>query len=498
MSPAIETGSAGRLANLIPKPVRVESGTGEFQLSETTKIVLDQASSELAAAGQFLASLLRPPTGLPLEISAGPAAPGDIQLAFLAVDPGLGEEGYELAATPQSILLQANRPAGLFYALQTLRLLLPAEIEAPEPRPCPWTVPACRIRDTPRFAWRGVMLDVARHFHPVADVRRFMGLAAAFKMNRFHLHLSDDQGWRLEIRSWPDLARKGGSTAVSGDPGGYYTQAQYAGLEEYARQRGMILIPEIDLPGHTNAALASYPELNQDGVAPELYTGTEVGFSSLAIHKGITYRFLEDVIAEIAALTSGPYIHIGGDEAQATSHEDYCTFIERAQKIVRAQGKQAIGWEEIGQARLLPGTITQIWNGEKFEHAIRQGGKVIFSLARKTYIDMKYGPETGLGLVWAGTISVRDGYNWDPDALLPGVVEKDILGVETALWSETLCNMRDIEYMAFPRLIGMAEIGWSRRESRSWEEFRARLAALAPRLREMGVNFYAAPEVDWQ
>ena len=342
-----------------------------------------------------------------------------------------------------------------------------------------------------------MMLDVARHFHPVADVKRFMELAAAFKMNRFHMHLSDDQGWRLEIRSWPELALKGGSTAVSGDPAGIIPRPSTWGWTQYARQRCMILVPEIDLPGHTNAALACYPELNRDGIAPELYTGIEVGFSTLDIHKEITYRFLDDMIGEIAALTSGPYLHIGGDEARVTLHEDYCSFIERVQEIVRAHGKRTIGWEEIGQCRLRPETITQIWNGEKYEHVVRQGGKVIFSLARKTYIDMKYGPETGLGLVWAGYINVRDGYDWDPDALLPGVVEKDILGVEAALWSETLCSMRDIEYMAFPRLAGIAEIAWSPLKGRSWDEYCARLAALAPRLRAMGVNFYAAPEVDW-
>ena len=219
-----------------------------------------------------------------------------------------------------------------------------------------------RISDSPRFAWRGAMLDVARHFFSVRDVTRFIDLLAYYKINRLHLHLTDDQGWRIQINSWPNLALYGGSLEVGGSPGGYYSQDDYAYIVNYAKQRYITIIPEIDMPGHITAALASYPELGCDGVAPELYTGTEGTKNSLCVNKDITYTFLKNVIGELAALTPGPYIHIGGDEAQATSTPDYISFIERVQSIVESKGKQAIGWEEIAQTRLLPTSIAQHWN----------------------------------------------------------------------------------------------------------------------------------------
>src|SRR6185295_5797180 len=199
-------------------------------------------------------------------------------------------------------------------------------------------IPGGHVTDRPRFAYRGAMLDVARHFFSVAQVERYIDQLAMYKINTFHLHLADDQGWRIMIHSWPRLATYGGSTAVDGDPGGYYTQEQYRDIVEYARQRFITVIPEIDMPGHVNAALASYAELNCDGIAPPLYTGTDVGFSSLCVSKPITYRFIDDVIRELAALPPGRYLHIGGDEAQATSHADYVTFMNRAQQIVADHG----------------------------------------------------------------------------------------------------------------------------------------------------------------
>jgi hexosaminidase len=429
-------------------------------------------------------------------IAAGAPEPGSIYLALDASDDELGEEGYLLRITTTGVNISANCPAGVFYGVQTLLQLLPPAVEAAEIQPGPWLIPAAVIRDYPRFEWRGVMLDVARHFFSVEDVKRYIDLASRYKLNRFHMHLSDDQGWRIMIESWPDLARIGGQSAVGGDPGGYYSQADYAEITAYARSRHMVVVPEIDMPGHTNAALNAYPELNCNGTAPPVHTGIEVGFSSLCIQKEITYEFVEDVIRELAEITPGRYLHVGGDEAQATTDDDYQYFMERIQKIVAAHGKQMVGWEEIAQIELLPTSIPQIWNYSMVDQAVQQGVSLILSPATHTYLDMKYNPSTPLGLQWAALIEVQDAYEWDP--VSDRIPESSVLGIEAPLWSETLRTIKDIEYMAFPRLPGHAEIGWSPRAGRSWEEYRQRLAAHGARLEALGINYYRSPQVPWE
>jgi hexosaminidase len=488
------------MANLIPKPVSITPTGGVFSLSPATTIYIEPNTGELTAIGQYLADRLNPATGYHLQVlpAAGAPTTGNIYLTTAAGDPALGEEGYDLTITPETITLAAPRPAGLFRGIQTLRQLLPPALESSTPQAGPWTLATGTIRDYPRFAWRGVMLDVARHFFNVAAVKRYLDLAAAYKINRFHIHLADDQGWRLMINSWPNLATVGGSTQVGGGPGGYYTQAEYADIVAYAQSRYITVVPEIDLPGHTNAALASYAELNCDGVARPLYTGTNVGFSSLCVDKELTYTFVEDVLGEIAALTPGPYLHIGGDEASATSPADYVRFMERVQAIVQAQGKQMIGWEEAAHINLLPTSIVQRWNTNVAAQTPPEGVKVIMSPASKTYLDMKYHESTPLGMHWAAYIEVRDAYTWDPATQMEGVSESEILGVEAPLWTETIQTMADIEFMVFPRLPGYAEIGWSPAVGRSWDEYRTRLGAHGPRLAALGVNFYRSTQVPWQ
>jgi hexosaminidase len=346
------------------------------------------------------------------------------------------------------------------------------------------------------------MLDVARHFFGVEDVKHYIELLAMYKLNVLHLHLADDQGWRIEIKSWPQLALVGGSTAVYGEGGGYYTQAQYTELVAYAAERFITIVPEIDLPGHTSAALASYAELNCDGEPQPLYTGTNVGFSSLCIDKEITYEFLDDVLRELAEMTPGPYIHIGGDEAMATPADAYLRFMQRVQPIVQKYGKQVVGWEELGQAPLQPGTLVQQWNTDPSRtvhtlQAVEQGAKVIVSPASRTYLDMKYTAGTALGLQWAGLAEVRDAYDWEPTCYMDGVGEAQVAGVEAPLWSETLRTLDEIEYMVLPRLSGIAEIGWSPRDGRSWEEYRTRLAAQAAYWQALELNFYRSPQVTW-
>ena len=486
--------------SVIPKPRVARQGTGLFSLGPDAAIVV-KGGAEAVRVAEYLAGRLRPATGYRLAVTPGrgTAPAGSIGLSLDATLQLLGDEGYRLRITPDGVTLRAYRPTGLFRGVQTLRQLLPAEIESAAVQPGPWRVRTGTIDDRPRFVWRGAMLDVARHFFGVADVKRFVDLMALYKLNRLHLHLTDDQGWRLAIRSWPKLAKHGGSTEVGGGPGGSYSQREYAELVAYAAARYVTVVPEIDMPGHTNAALASYAKLSCDGRAPDLYSGIEVGFSSLCIREELTYRFVDDVVGEVARLTPGPYFHIGGDEAQATAPDDYVYFVRRVEAIVRAHGKRMVGWEETARAGLHRTSIAQHWHDpELARRAVRQGAKVIMSPAPKAYLDMKYTPDTKLGLTWAGTSDVRDAYSWDPATQVSGVRERDILGVEAPLWSETTETVADQDYLAFPRLLGHAEIAWSPRRGRSWKEYRWRLAAHGPRLRALGVGFYPSPLVPWR
>lgn len=480
------------MLNLIPKPTSISESEGEYIVSSKTRIVLQKENDEIAPIANLLSAYLKQVSDdeATVVVENSDQSSGDIQLS-LTEEESLGEEGYELSVTTDSIRLQAKCPAGLYYGVQTLRQFLHAGHRATV------SLPAVSIRDTPRFSWRGAMLDVARHFFGVDDVKRYIDLISHYKMNRLHLHLSDDQGWRLEIKSWPRLTEIGGSTQVGAGKGGYYTQEQYKEIVEYARSRYVTIVPEIDTPGHTNAALASYAELNSSEEAAQLYTDTQVGFSTLWINNEITYKFLDDVIGEIAAITPTPYLHIGGDEARSTPEADYKYFIKRVQEIVASHGKTAVGWSEIGEAELLPDTIAQIWIPAGYENARRQGAKMILSPANKIYLDMKYDASTPLGLDWAGLIPVKVSYDWEPGTYMDGLEESEVLGIEAPLWTETVQTMKDIEYMAFPRLPGIAELAWSPKGQR-WDEYRQRLATHGKLMEAMGIDFFKSPDVDWE
>jgi hexosaminidase len=492
------TDAAPSFPPLIPKPLAVAPERGVFTLRPTAAIVAP--APDARPVGRLLAAALRPATGFALPVSGTSRRPreGSIELALVPGDRGLGDEGYRLRVAADGVTLTARRPGGLFWGAQTLRQLLPAAIESRSAVPGPWEIPLGTIHDRPRFAWRGMMLDVARHFFGVDEVERLIDLMALYKLNRLHLHLTDDQGWRIAIRSWPRLTKVGGRTAVDDGPGGFYTQRQYRAIVAHARERFVEIVPEIDMPGHVNAALASYGLLACDGVAPAPYTGIEVGFSSLCIRKELTYRFADDVIGEIAALTPGEYVHIGGDEAHSTDPADYRYFVERVQRIVRAHGKRMLGWEEIARARLRRTSVAQHWQDPALaRRAAEQGAKVLLSPAAKAYLDMKYASSYPLGLTWAGTTSVRDAYGWDPATQVDGIPEKSVLGVEAALWSETIDTRAGLDALAFPRLLGLAEIAWSPAAGRSWREYRTRLAAHGLRLNALGVGFHRAAEVPW-
>ncbi len=509
---------------VIPAPAAAAFGGADgapadsFRVDSATTVVIDAgAPAEVEAVARVVAGLV--PAALPLPGRPRPAAPAPRRLAagdapppgsiHLTLDPraagapnefpagARGDEGYALVVARGRVTVAARRPAGLFYGAQTLRQLLPWRVEHAGALNRRLAAPAGRVADAPRFAWRGLMLDVARHFLPPADVKRFVDAMALYKMNRLHLHLSDDQGWRLEIKSHPELTRVGAASQVGGGAGGFYTQAEYADLVAYAAARYVTVVPEFDVPGHTNAALASVPALNCDGRAPAPYTGIKAGFSALCTEGAAAYRFVDDVVREVAALTPGEFVHVGGDEVERLTRAQYLAFVERVQGIVRARGKRMVGWGETAPAALDPSTVVQHWKPDSSALHAARGGSVILSPARRVYLDQKYDGATALGLRWAGYIGVRAAYDWEPGSYLAGVPERAVLGVEAPVWSETLATRAEFESMVFPRLLAVAELGWSSPAVRGWEGFRARLAAHGPRLSALGVNFHRTAEVPW-
>ncbi len=480
-----------RLA-VIPAPDSIEVGHGHLLLGQRTRIVVERAQDE--AVAELLAEVLRPPTGLPFPVAQGSPSKGDI---VLATDDTIGPEGYILDIGATNATIRASSSAGLFYGCQSLRQLLPAAIESRELQPeFDWKLPMVRIDDAPRFEWRGVMLDVARHFFSVTEVQRVIELASRYKLNRVHLHLTDDQGWRIHIDSWPDLTAIGSMMDASGGPGGFYSKDDYREIVRYAAERFVTIVPEIDMPGHTNAALASYGELNEGGEPTDLTPFIPFGSSSLWIGGAVTLEFVEDILTELAAMTPGPYIHIGGDEALATPPEEYAEFMVEVRAILGDLGKTMIAWEEIGAAAIEPPFIAQYWLAEGRARAAHElGASIISSPAGTAYLDQKYDRSTPIGLAWAGFTEVEDAYSWDP--IPRDIPEQDVLGVEAPLWTETVDSRDDIDLLMFPRLLGHAEIGWAR-SGREWLEYRERLAEHGARLALSEVFFYRSPQVDWK
>jgi hexosaminidase len=484
---------------MIPQPTAQQALADQtFLLEADATIGLDNPSAQLIA--DRFAAQLRRSTGFALPVQEGA---GTITLSTDGPE-SLGAEGYELRADTSGVTITAATAEGLFRGVTTLRQLLPAKAEADAPQDGPWEIAGTTISDSPRYEYRGVMLDVTRHFFTVDQVKRFIDLVSQYKLNRLHLHLSDDQGWRIQVDSWPRLTEYGGSLQVGGGAGGYYTKPEYADLVQYAAEHYITVVPEIDTPGHTNAALASYAELNKGDQAPDLYTETEVGFSSFAIDKDVTYEFLDDVFREVAEQTPGDVLHLGGDEAHSTPHSEYLDFVPKAAELVVKHGKRVMGWHEIADGPLPAGTVVQYWGTEDpkaqvlAQKAVEQGATLVLSPANRAYLDMKYDGETPLGLDWAGLVSVEQSYSWNPATLVPGVPASAIIGVEAPLWTETLDDLEKVEFMVFPRLPGIAELGWSQESALDWTAYRDRLAEQGPRWEVLGVNFYRAPEIDWR
>ena len=448
---------------LIPRPQSVISELGGFGYGANLEVIAED--QELADLKSFI------PVESSLENSSGSLV---LSLGLKHPSP----EAYRLSINRQVIRIQGASPAGVFRGIQTLRQILAASNSATQQTIK--VLPLGVIEDWPSLSYRGTMLDVARHFFTVDEVKQYIDQMAQYKINTLHLHLSDDQGWRIEIKAYPRLTDIGAATEVGGGPGGFYTQEDFLELQAYAAQRFIQIIPEIDMPGHTNAAIVAYPELNGNGKPVSPYWGTAVGFSTFDARNEAVYTFIDQVVKELSSLSTSPYFHLGGDESHVTSKEDYLFFVERVGEIIRTHQKTPIGWDEVAQTDLGPGSVAQFWASEKNAlAAVDKKMKVLMSPAKKAYLDMQYDSLSPYGLHWAGYISVQDAYNWDPLSYVPGLDADHILGIEAPLWSETISDSSGLEYLAFPRLICVAELGWTPQSLRSWEDFNRRLTEVS-------------------
>lgn len=400
----------------------------------------------------------------------------------------LAPEAFNLLVTPEELVLEAGDANGALYAVNALIQAL----RAPQLLPFEAT-------SEPRYPVRGLHLDIARHFFGVPDIKRVIDIASAYNLNRLHLHLSDDQGWRIEIDGRPELTKKASENDVDGGKGGYLNFDDYEEIQQYAALFGMEIVPEIDLPGHTNALLVAFAEASPDGLAREPYAGTDVGFSWVHLTSDFTWQLLDDIIGSLARRTRSDYLHIGGDEVLKVDRPEYETFMARLGELVRKHGKKVAAWHEAAGAALPQDTQLQFWtsqyNAENLTRATTDNTvQFIASPAPHTYLDLKPTPDFPLGLTWAGLLDLTAAFDWDPSTELP-VPAQHIVGVEACLWTETIRTFNDITTMLLPRLTGVASVAWG--SPRIFDDYAAALPAHAHAWRAAGYAYYEAPEVDW-
>jgi hexosaminidase len=511
---------------IIPQPVSVIAGKGVFTLTADTVIQTDRAT---AALGHRLAHCLEPASGFTLRVQSSPVATGK-RVVSLAIDRRLARlapEGYTLLVEPRRIVVRAPAPAGIFYGIQTLRQLLPADIFRDAVVPgVVWQVPAVRIEDKPRFAWRGMHLDVGRHFMPKEFIKKYLDLLAMHKMNTFHWHLTEDQGWRLEIRKYPRLTEIGAwrkQTIAGHQPGrvedakydgvrhgGYYTQDDVREIVAYAKDRFITIVPEIEMPGHSVAAIAAYPELGVDAAGSEVATWWGV-FDNILNPDDATIAFMKDVLTEVMALFPGRFIHVGGDEAAkarwkasprvqarmkglGVTDEDALQswFIRQIDAFLTAKGRRLIGWDEILQGGLAPGAAVMSWQGVKGGiAAARQEHDVVMAPTSHTYFDYYQArPVEGEPLAIGGYLPIEMVYGFDPvPADLEPRYASHVLGAQGQVWTEYLGTPKQVEYMAFPRACALAEVVWTPAASKNFADFVERLTLHGRRLAILDVNY---------
>lgn len=508
---------------LIPVPAKSEPQPGAFRLSAGTHIVSGGFKNE----AHLLAERLRTATGFPLRLkSAAKNADNEIIFTTNQAPASLGAQGYQLSVRTNGIVIRAQTAAGIFYGCQTLLQLLPPEIfSTNHVAKFDWTIPSVEISDSPRFGWRGFMLDVGRHFFTVDEVKHVLDLMALYKLNTFHWHLVDDQGWRIEIKKYPKLTEVGAWRDGIGfglDParttrydehgryGGFYTQKQIREVVDYAAARHITVVPEIEMPGHSSAALVAYPQFACAKARISMPDKGGVFTGVYCAGKDFTFGYISNVLAEVAPLFPGKYIHIGGDEVVKSNwmacaecqarikaeglkneHELQSYFIRRVEKIVNAQGKSLIGWSEIREGGLAPSAALMDWIGGGAESAA-SGHDVVMSPNAFAYFDHYQSTNRAAEpKAIGGFLPLTKIYNKFepiPPKLAPEF-HPHVLGGQGNLWTEYVPNLQQVEYMMFPRLGALAEINWSPKDSRDWESFQARTAVNEKRLDAMGVNY---------
>lgn len=473
--------------SLVPLPLEVEfAGGAPFAIDPLTTMTVAEGTAP--SLPEVLSQIARIPLGgvdSPICFSVQPDA-----------DLPPSDEAYQIEVNNEGISVLAAAEAGLVRAASTLAQLPEVDDQGRT------VIPAVRIIDAPRYPWRGFSMDVARSFYPASEIKRLIDLLTFYRMNTLHLHLTDDQGWRIEIPSRPELAQVSGATAVDGGRSGFYTTEEYRDLVDYAAARHVEIVPEIDVPGHINAATHVYGELLPDGKPTDQYSGSRVGFSRLYADLPATKDFLDDVFGDIADMTPGTHIHIGGDEASELNAEEYSQLMEMIIDSAAKKGHKVVGWQEVATAELPADAIVQYWdiNGSKdhMKQAAAKGIKFLISPGDRTYLDMQHNEEeTHLGQHWAGYIELRDAYEWDPAEQLEGVEDDSIAGIEATMWTETIPQYDDLTYMLVPRLPALAEVGWSARDRREWDDFAERIANHADFWEDSKTNWHRSPGIGW-
>ncbi len=502
---------------MIPYPSKVEPKEGKFTLNGKTRISF---SPDLVQVADYLKNLIRSSTGFNLATNLEANKKNTIILVLHDTSEILNSEGYQLSINLDKITIKAKTHQGIFYGIQTLRQLFPIEIESRELiEELIWSVPCMSVIDKPRFKWRGLMFDVGRHFHSIDTIKRTIDLLALLKMNVFHWHLTEDQGWRIEIKKYPKLIEIGSkredtkiggwtSKKFRGKPHkGHYTQEQIKEIVEYASERFITVIPEIEMPGHSSAAIAAYPHLSCE--SKEITVPTKFGIFNdlLCPGKETTFEFLENVLEEVISIFPADIIHIGGDEVPKkkwklckncqrrmkdeglrTVHELQHYTTSRIGKFLESKGKRLMGWNEILTENTDRNFIAQWWMGGKrnIKKHINEGGEVVVSKFFRVYLDYNY-----------IVIPLKKTYSYEPNLKkIEPEQERQILGIEAPIWTEWVLDRDRLDWQLFPRLAAISEIGWTIKSNKNYKNFRERLINFSRRLDYLGVKYADLKKVD--